>query len=37
VGGSVPGGLGRAYTVAAEQIAAFARGERPANLVEADY
>ena len=37
VGGSVPGGLGRAYAVAAQQIEAFARGERPPNLVEGDY
>ncbi|QJY46971.1 2-hydroxyacid dehydrogenase [Pseudonocardia broussonetiae] len=37
VGGSVPGGLRRAYGVAAEQIAAFARGEQPPNLVEGGY
>lgn len=37
VGGSVPGGLRRAYGVAAEQIAAFARGEQPPNLVENGY
>lgn len=37
VGGSVPGGLRRAYTVAGEQIAAFARGEQPPNLVEGAY
>lgn len=37
VGGSVPGGLRRAYGVAAEQIAAFARGEQPPNLVEDGY
>jgi phosphoglycerate dehydrogenase-like enzyme len=37
VGGSVPGGLGRAYAIAAQQIAVFARGERPANVVEGDY
>ncbi len=37
VGGSVPGGMRRAYAVAAEQIAAFARGERPPNLVEDGY
>lgn len=37
VGGSVPGGLRRAYRVAAEQIAAFARGEQPPNLVENGY
>lgn len=37
VGGSVPGGMRRAYTVAGEQIAAFARGEQPPNLVEGAY
>ncbi len=37
VGGSVPGGLGRAYGVAAEQITAFVRGEQPPNLVEGGY
>jgi phosphoglycerate dehydrogenase-like enzyme len=37
IGGSVPGGLRRAYRVAAEQIAAYARGERPPNLVEGGY
>ena len=37
VGGSVPGGLARAYRVAAEQLAAFARGEKPPNLVENGY
>jgi phosphoglycerate dehydrogenase-like enzyme len=37
VGGSVPGGMRRAYGVAAEQIAAFARGEQPPNLVENGY
>jgi phosphoglycerate dehydrogenase-like enzyme len=37
VGGSVPGGLRRAYAVAAEQLAAFARGEDPPNLVLGDY
>ncbi len=37
VGGSVPGGMGRAYRVAAEQLAAFARGENPPNLVENGY
>jgi phosphoglycerate dehydrogenase-like enzyme len=37
VGGSVPGGLRRAYGVAAEQIAAFARGEEPPNLVRGGY
>jgi phosphoglycerate dehydrogenase-like enzyme len=37
VGGSVPGGLRRAFAVAAEQVAAFARGENPPNLVEGEY
>jgi phosphoglycerate dehydrogenase-like enzyme len=37
VGGSVPGGLRRAYGVAAAQIGAFARGEQPPNLVENGY
>jgi phosphoglycerate dehydrogenase-like enzyme len=37
VGGSVPAAMSRAYRVAAEQIAAFARGERPPNLVENGY
>jgi phosphoglycerate dehydrogenase-like enzyme len=37
VGGSVPGGLRRAYGVVADQVAAFARGERPPNLVENGY
>ena len=37
VGGSVPGAFRRAYRVAAEQIAAFARGENPPNLVENGY
>jgi phosphoglycerate dehydrogenase-like enzyme len=37
VGGSVPAALDRAYRVAAEQIAAFARGENPPNLVENGY
>ncbi len=37
VGGSVPGGLRRAYGVAAEQIAAFARGDEPPNLVRDGY
>jgi phosphoglycerate dehydrogenase-like enzyme len=37
VGGSVPGAMGRAYKVAAEQIAAFARGEQPPNLVTNGY
>lgn len=37
VGGSVPGRLERAYAIAAEQIAAFARGEEPPNLVTDGY
>lgn len=37
VGGSVPGGLRRAYRVAAEQIAAYARGDEPPNLVRGGY
>ncbi len=37
VAGSVPGAMARAYRVAAEQLAAFARGERPPNLVENGY
>ncbi|MFC5996662.1 2-hydroxyacid dehydrogenase [Pseudonocardia hispaniensis] len=37
VGGSVPGAMRRAYAIAAEQIAAFARGERPTNVVENGY
>jgi phosphoglycerate dehydrogenase-like enzyme len=37
VGGSVPAALRRAYGVAAEQVAAFARGEQPPNLVENGY
>ena len=37
VAGSVPGGQRRAYAVAAEQIAAFARGEDPPNLVVDGY
>ncbi len=37
VGGSVPQAIGRAFRVAAEQIAAFARGEQPSNLVENGY
>ncbi|MBC8093509.1 MAG: phosphoglycerate dehydrogenase, partial [Pseudonocardia sp.] len=37
VGGSVPGAMWRAYGVAGEQIAAFARGEQPPNLVENGY
>lgn len=37
VGGSVPGGLARAYAVVAEQLAAFLRGEDPPNLVRDGY
>jgi phosphoglycerate dehydrogenase-like enzyme len=37
VGGSVPGGVRRAYEVAVEQIAAFVRGEQPPNLVRDGY
>ena len=37
VGGSVPGRLERAYRIAAEQIAAYARGEEPPNLVADGY
>jgi phosphoglycerate dehydrogenase-like enzyme len=37
VGGSVPGRLERAYRIAAEQIAAFVRGEEPPNLVTDGY
>lgn len=37
VGGSVPQALPRAYRVAAEQIACWARGEQPPNLVIGEY
>jgi phosphoglycerate dehydrogenase-like enzyme len=37
VGGSVPGGMQRAFAVAAEQLAAFARGDEPPNLVVDGY
>jgi phosphoglycerate dehydrogenase-like enzyme len=37
VGGSVPGRLERAYRIAAEQIAAFAAGGEPSNLVTDGY
>lgn len=37
VGGSVPMALPRAFAIAAEQIAAFARGERPSNVVASGY
>jgi phosphoglycerate dehydrogenase-like enzyme len=37
VGGSVPGALDRAYRVVHDQVAAYARGEEPANLVRDGY
>ena len=37
VGGSVPGAMRRAFAVAAEQLAAFARGDEPPNLVVDGY
>ncbi len=37
VGGSVPGGRRRAFAIAADQVAAFARGEDPPNLVSEGY
>lgn len=37
VGGSVPGAPRRAFAVAAEQIAAFVRGEEPPNIVRDGY
>ena len=37
VGGSVPGGMRRAFAVVAEQLSALARGEQPPNLVEGAY
>jgi phosphoglycerate dehydrogenase-like enzyme len=37
VGGSVPGGMRRAFAIAAEQLAAFARGVDPPNLVADGY
>jgi len=37
VGGSVPAAMDRAYGIAADQIGAFARGEKPPNLVENGY
>lgn len=36
-GGSVPGRLERSYRIAADQIAAFVRGEKPPNLVRDGY
>jgi phosphoglycerate dehydrogenase-like enzyme len=37
VGGSVPGALRRAFAIAADQLAAFARGDEPPNLVADGY
>jgi phosphoglycerate dehydrogenase-like enzyme len=37
VGGSVPGGMRRAFAVVAEQLAAYARGDEPPNLVTDGY
>jgi phosphoglycerate dehydrogenase-like enzyme len=37
VGGSVPGGRRRAFAVVVEQLAAYARGEEPPNLVVDGY
>jgi phosphoglycerate dehydrogenase-like enzyme len=37
VGGSVPGGMRRAFAVVAEQLAAFVRGDEPPNLVADGY
>jgi phosphoglycerate dehydrogenase-like enzyme len=37
VGGSVPGAMRRAFAVAAAQLAAFARGDEPPNLVVGGY
>jgi phosphoglycerate dehydrogenase-like enzyme len=37
VGGSVPGGRRRAFAIVADQLAAFARGDDPPNLVEDGY
>jgi phosphoglycerate dehydrogenase-like enzyme len=37
VGGSVPGGMRRAFGIVAEQLAAFARGDEPPNLVTDGY
>ena len=37
VGGSVPGGMRRAFGVVVEQIRAFVRGDAPPNLVEDGY
>ena len=37
VGGSVPLAIGRAFRIAAEQIAEFAAGNTPSNLVQDGY
>lgn len=37
IGGAVPANLRRAYAVVAEQLVAFANGERPPNLVQNGY
>ena len=37
VGGSVPGGMRRAFGIAVEQVRAFVRGDVPPNLVEDGY
>jgi phosphoglycerate dehydrogenase-like enzyme len=37
VGGSVPGGMRRAFAVVVEQLAAYARGDEPPNLVTDGY
>ena len=37
VGGSVPAAMRRAFAIAADQIAAYARGDEPPNLVEGGY
>jgi phosphoglycerate dehydrogenase-like enzyme len=37
VGGSVPGGMRRAFGVVVEQIRAFVQGDAPPNLVEDGY
>jgi phosphoglycerate dehydrogenase-like enzyme len=37
VGGSVPGGMRRAFRIVAEQLAAFVQGKEPPNLVVDGY
>ena len=37
VGGSVPGGMGRAYGVVAEQLRAYVAGQEPPNVVRDGY